>query len=430
MKTTWPSSIPNHGDLIVELLRLIKAARAPLANEEEQRIGLTLVGWRCLGRLAVKLRANLYFEHIDFKTLQDQLWELVSNYKATAMPVRPKDRQLAEDFVTRLARAPTRQTAYLGIHHLDLPNGTVVGGVHFLHPGDEEGLAEAFSGLRGAPPQLVCAVEVEAGTDELALARAQRLATTALGLVRQKILFGFRAKIYPGQVAFDLDRTYTWKRDGTLLGAGWWGGTERPMDTDLSSQTQWADGLRQLSEQRDALDPRLRERVDTCLDWLDVAARSTDWRVIIPAVFSAMEAILVPESSGLKAGAVTVRSVAVHVALEHAFFHPGETVAGYEWRSSLVHGEPTYDVSEAQGLEFAEDRQHWAFLVFSDYLTLVTQRPLRSIREVVAFLDADPAKEVCRWLKENGGHAVVEEYRKMVSGSERSSEVLAEKEHA
>ena len=75
-------------------------------------------------------------------------------------------------------------------------------------------------------------------------------------------------------------------------------------------------------------------------------------------------------------------------------------------------------------------RQHWAFLVFSDYLTLVTQRPLRSIREVVAFLDADPAKEVCRWLNENGGHAVVEEYRKMVSGSERSSEVLAGKEQA
>lgn len=57
---------------------------------------------------------------------------------------------------------------------------------------------------------------------------------------------------------------------------------------------------------------------------------------MLPVIFSAMEALLVPEVSGLKAGAVTVRSVAVHVALDELFFEPINIVEGYLCRSDLV----------------------------------------------------------------------------------------------
>ena len=84
--------------------------------------------------------------------------------------------------------------------------------------------------------------------------------------------------------------------------------------------------------------------MDTCIDWLDVAALSDRWRIIIPAIFSGMEALLVPETIGLKAEIVTVRSVAVHAALDHGFFDPGEIMAAYRLRSDLIHGTPTSEI--------------------------------------------------------------------------------------
>jgi hypothetical protein len=409
------SSIPNRGQLLSDIRLLLKCARTPLTTEADKRLGLTEAGLRGLVRLAHRMSANVYFEHHDFKALQEELWEVVRGYRAKSVAERPKWGEVSQELLLKLAREPVTQIAYLGIHHLDLPAGASIGAVRFLHPGDEDDLADAFAHL-GDPPRLIGAVEVVAGTDDLALMRARQAVLHALALIRQQTLFGFSAKIYPGQVAYGLDSRYTWRREGELRRAGWWGGLERPMDTDLSSQQPWAHQLRELSARRDALKPRLRERVDTCLDWLDIAALSIDWRVIIPAVFGAMEAILVPESSGLKAGAVTVRSVAVHVAVGNSFFHPRKTVYGYYWRSQLVHGEPTYDVNEKDALEFAEDRRRWAFLVHSDYLKLTATSSFDSVKAVVAHLDAGPANDVCKWLEEQGGEAVVEEYRKMLQG--------------
>lgn len=62
-----------------------------------------------------------------------------------------------------------------------------------------------------------------------------------------------------------------------------------------------------------------------------------------------MEAILVPESSSaLEAGVVTVRSVAVQVALEKEFLNPGEIMLGCQLRSDLVHGTPTSGVPDKE----------------------------------------------------------------------------------
>jgi hypothetical protein len=64
-------------------------------------------------------------------------------------------------------------------------------------------------------------------------------------------------------------------------------------------------------------------------------------------------AVLVPEtSSALKAGVVTVRSVAVHVALEEGFYDPGEIMLGYELRNDLVHGTPTPGVPDKEASDF------------------------------------------------------------------------------
>ncbi|MHB1499278.1 MAG: hypothetical protein ACYCXN_15370 [Acidimicrobiales bacterium] len=255
-------------------------------------------------------------------------------------------------------------------------------------------------------------MEITAGTNELALMRARRDANEALGLIRQKVLFGFPAKTYQNQVAFDLDGTFAWKSGSAINPVGRWF-LDRPINADLSTQPDWAADLRRLSELRDELASDLRERVDTCLNWLDIAARSSDWRVILPALFGGMEAILVPESTGLKSGVVTVRSVAVHVAIDQPFFNPESVVAAYYWRNQLTHGQATREVNEGDALEFAEDRRLWAFRVFSDYLSLTEEASFGNVKDVVAHLDAGPAIGVCRWLDANGGHEVVDEYIKM-----------------
>jgi hypothetical protein len=123
----------------------------------------------------------------------------------------------------------------------------------------------------------------------------------------------------------------------------------------------------------------------------------------------------VPENSGLKAGAVTVRSVAVHVSLDEPFFEPGEIVNGYDWRSALVHGSPTRNVNEMGLTALAEDRQIWAFQVFSDYLRLASNSKFQGVEELVLYLDTEHGERVADWLLKHGGADIVAEYRKMFS---------------
>jgi hypothetical protein len=139
---------------------------------------------------------------------------------------------------------------------------------------------------------------------------------------------------------------------------------------------------------------------------------------MLPAIFSAMEALLVPEDTGLKAGAVTVRSVAVHIALDEPFFNPIEIVEAYLWRSALVHGAPTRNVNETDLAALAEDRQMWAFRVFSDYLRLAASAGFGSVEALVSHLDSEQGEKVCGWLIEHGAEDIVAEYRKMLSPRE------------
>jgi hypothetical protein len=260
---------------------------------------------------------------------------------------------------------------------------------------------------------MVCEVEAVGGTDELLLGRARQTAEAGLALVRQQVLFGGMYKIYLDQVMFGFDGTYTIREGAEYARAGWWRQPRPiPMDFTTGSAGGWLAKLAGLSADYAAAGPGLRERVDTCVAWLDVAARSDRWRIMLPALFSAMEAILVPEtSSALKAGVVTVRSVAVHLAVGEGFFSPDQIMLGYRLRSDLVHGTPTSGVPDKVATDFAESRRLWAFNVFRDYLKLAKAEGAATVRDLVSRLDSQYCDKVCSWLEEHGGSEIVAEYR-------------------
>lgn len=411
MVTEPDPGYPERAALISDLCRLLKVARRPLSDQWKP-FDLDGDGWAQLDRVAGRLVRHLHFEYLGYDKLRNALREAAGRYKNSPDGQRPAIKQFAAETLDGLAQQPMRRTCYLGVKHLKLPHGTEVGDARFLILSEEAVLAQSFARFGDRAPELVCKVEAVGGTDDLVRERARKTAERALALVRQQALFGFMAKIYLDQVMFGLDGTYTWDQDADLAMAGWWR-DPAPIAMNLAepATAEWRARLDRLSVDYLSLAPALRERVDVCLGWLDVAARSDRWPIIIPATFSAMEAILVPERSGLKAGVVTVRSVAVHIAVGKGFFNPGRVMAGYQLRSDLVHGTPTPDVLDSEATEFAEFTRLWAFDVFRDYLTFAAAIQAGTITQIAAQLDNGPCNDVCTWLEEHGGSAVVTEYR-------------------
>jgi len=123
------------------------------------------------------------------------------------------------------------------------------------------------------------------------------------------------------------------------------------------------------------------------------------------------------EDSGRKAGAVTVRSVAVHAALEEGFFNPFETVQGYLWRNQLIHGAPTRDVNETELVALARTGA-MGFRVFADYLRLAERHGFESVGKLVSHLDKD-SETVCDWLVQYGGQEVVDDTRRCCRRQEK-----------
>jgi hypothetical protein len=369
-------------------------------------------GWDLLNRLVDRLARHLSFEHLERRELGDAFVAAVRRYKSPKGRQGRSNLEFAAEVLDGLAQEPLQRTLYLGVQHLKLPHGTTVGDVRFLLLSENPGLAQSFTGFGDAAPEMVCEVDSVAGTEELLRDRARQAAEGALALIRQQVLFGGMYKIYLDQVIFGLDGTYTWREGAGYAGAGWWRLTRPiPRDYTTGDQSVWFAKLNGLSADYKAVAPGLSERINTCLGWLDVAARSDRWQIIIPALFSAMEAILVPETFGLKAGVVTVRSVAVHVAVGEGFYAPQQIMLGYLLRNDLVHGTPTMDIPGKEATDFAESRRGWAFNVFRDYLKLAKDLGAATVKDVVRHLDTDPCDRVCAWLEEHGGSAIVAEYR-------------------
>jgi hypothetical protein len=382
---------------------LPKEAKSSLLDDE---------GWDLFNRLVDRLARHLSFEHLGRRELSNALVVAVRRYKSPDGRQGRRNQELAAEVLDGLAQEPMQRTLYLGVQHLKLPHETTVGDVRFLLTSEDPELAQAFRSLDDAGPEMVCEVEAVAGTEDLLRDRARQAAEGALALVRQQVLHGGMYKIYLDQVIFSLDGKYTWREGAGYAGAGWWRLTRPiPMDYTKGNQSDWLAKLDGLAADYGAVAPGLRERVDTCVGWLDVAARSDRWEIIIPALFSAMEALLVPEKAGLKAGVVTVRSVAVHAAVGEGFFSPDQIMLGYLLRSDLVHGKPTLGVPDREANDFAESRRLWAFNVFRDYLKLAKATGAATAEDLVSHLDSDHCAEVCLWLEEHGGSDVVAEYK-------------------
>ncbi len=412
---------PGRAELVGGMLPVLKAARRPLAPELE-RFGLDRDGWHHLDVLENRLVRHGHFEHLGREKIRDAIQEGALRYREVAADQRTPARQFAAEVLDAMAQEPMRRTVYLGVEHLRLPHGTVVGDVRFVELSNDPDLTEAFARFGDSAPELVCEVEVIAGTDDLLRERARDTAETALGLIRQQNLFGFNVKIYLDQIIYGLDGRYIWRDGTTIARAGWWRHKPHPTPMDLAhpNGTEWRAKLAELAELYSAVAPGLRPHVDTCIDWLDVAALSDRWRIIIPAIFSGMEALLVPETIGLKAEVVTVRSVAVHVADGHGFFDPGEIIAAYQLRSDLIHGNPTPEILDKDATDFADFRRLWAFRVLCDYLALAKSIGATKVRDIVPYLDDGKCNDVCVWLEQHGGSAVVAQYRKVASGGPTS----------
>ena len=404
---------PKRAELIGAMRPLFKAARRPLTPEWE-RFGLDRAGWQQLDLVVYRLARHEHFEHLTREQIRTTLRDAVVAYRDLGQAERPQARVTAAETLDTMAQEPLRKTVYLGVEHLSIPDGTVVGDVRFVDPSSDPQLLASFTCLGRAAPSLLCRVEATGGTRDLLLSRARDVAETALGLVRQQHLFGFSAKIYLDQVLYGLDGTWAWADGSTVTRSGWWRTKPRPIPVDFMSPNveRWRAQLAELSDLYLSVPLGLRPRIETCIAWLDVAALTDRWRIIIPAIFTGLEALLVPENAGLKAEAVTVRSLAVHAALEHSLSDPREIMFGYRLRSDLVHGTPTRDVIDKDETDFADSQRRWAFRLLYDYLQLVKTIGADDVGTVVSHLDRGTCNNVCNWLEERGGKAIVDEYRK------------------
>lgn len=354
------------------------------------------------------LLRDIRFEHWKRKELRATVLDAVAAMGLSSEDPAPSSRGAASVLLDRLAREPRTCTLYLGVENLDLPHGTVAGDAQFLRLAEEVELSEALARLPSETRSLLCAVEVTAGTSELLRECAREKAEIALGLIRQQALFGFRSRIYLDQVLFGLDGAYAIRIDGALH-TGWWR-KPRPIPMALTTNHAWIERLKELSNLRSAIRPGLQEAVNICIGWLDVAALSDNWRIVVTALFSAMEAILVPESRGDKGARVAVRGIAVHLAADtQVDFLQGADA--YRLRNALSHGGPTdHMILPSDAPDFAHRLQRWAFDIFTDYLTLAVREDADSVADLALSIEPQ-ALQACDLLTNYGFDDVADRYR-------------------
>lgn len=278
---------------------------------------LSTKGNRALWRLITELQANPWFESRDDDDLGKALDDATKAYRA-AKP-RPKNSAYARDVLDRIATTPERYQFYFGTTDLSVPTGLRVGPVTFMDPNDDPDLLEVHKRYNREVPELCAVVEGEGGTQRHALERARRQAERAVALLRQRGLFGRRGrsfKIYPDQVAFGLTGWYVFRTivGATVDGSGGWRQRPRakPLPFSFMNDDDLQTDLDELTSRLYGLQGDMLSRAITCLEWLDIAASDDRWRARIPFVFSAIEAILVPETIGRKGAVIAVRSAALH----------------------------------------------------------------------------------------------------------------------
>lgn len=361
-----------------------------------------------LERLIDQVAYHPRFEHHRKADVRSKLAAAVAGYQQ-GLDTRAR-RAIADAAIQDLTANPLRASVYFGIRDLTLPREVDIG-IGVITPADRrpELLLELAKAPRISAAALYCQVDAIGGTEPQLIARARPKALLALALLRQQLrtdLIG----VSHDQLRFDLDGTVICQ----LVDGRWYfrSRVSDDLSLDLPDEPEMMARLAAFGRTIITLAPEIRARVETALQWLEVAARAPDWKVGVPAIFAAMESLLVPERNVKDKDAVLlVRATTLQVIVEGQFSDPSRVLTGYGLRSDLAHGTPVTfrDVSAVTFLGWAE---RWAFQILTDFIKYATENlDARRPTSLTRALDAsDSVNDVCVWLKTVGGDDIVRAY--------------------
>jgi hypothetical protein len=418
--TSYSEARSLQGDLVV-LLR--SAAKSNPDMGDREHIGIAWGSpWQAIDRptyrrvvqLNARLARHLNFEYLTRKELEDALLKAISEYRNSSP--RPNIREYADAVLSEMAKPARSLVFYLGVNHLKVKKSLTIGDVEILTKAQAKRAIDNNrwpSAFNDSPS--FARLTIEGTNPQAQLQRARFAVQEALGAARLVIqeelgrMGGIRE-----QWLFDLSGDWV-ARYGARWSSGWWRKPE-PMLLELPDDARWRDPIKSFDESLTLVPERFRACCRTAINWLDAATREGYWRISIPMVYSAMESILVPETTGLKAEVVTVRSIAMQVAIGNPFRDPNKTLLGYSVRSALVHGGVTFDFDEKEAEDLRIDRQWWAFGVLKDFLVFIRDNERERLIEAMRDLDrSDSMRQVTEWFEGHGAEKLIAEYRKAVA---------------
>lgn len=410
--------------LIADLTALLKITRRRVSLDDSAlnfSRGSTALyldddGFELLDRLVQKLVRHLHFEHHAQRALKDGLTAVLADYQtAYRGGNRSRIKEIATTYIDATARSPESAQVFFGIVRLAIPNAVDVGIACFLPASEVPFLEPVVGSDNFAQCSTYCAMTATGGTTAKLVERAEHSAMLAGSLLRLHLRSSFR-NLHREQLLFDLHSRYAIvRKDGSTRGG--FHRRHQPASLEVSQlPPDWTAVVEAEGHSIRLLPARLRDRVDTALEWMDIEARAPTWKTQVPALFSAIESLLVPEDCGHKAEVVTVRSVILQLTLGESFFHPGYTYDAYLVRCDLLHGSPIDADVTGEIKELARTCQLWAREILSGYITYASQNNATTPKALVQSLDRSKAAASARhWFQQDGRDAeIVVKYRKEI----------------
>jgi len=417
------TTFAERSQLIADLLALLKMSRRSVPIDEfglrasigSLALALDAEGSGLLDRFAEKLLRHQYFEHRTRDELRNALIALLAEYQsAHCAGQRPPIKPIAEAFMDVTARPPTSARVYFGVRHLGLPAAVDVGLAHFLPALDVAFLEPVLGAEVFEACSLYCSVLATGGTTTKLVERAEHTAMLAGSLLRLHLRTTFR-DVHREQLLFDLHSHYAIVYDDDRPHRGFHRRSQ-PIPLDLAAVgPEWHTAVETEGRMLCSLPTPFRARVTTALEWMDTAARAPSWKTEVPAIFSAVESLLVPEDCGHKAEVVTVRSVILQLVLGESFFHPADTYDAYLIRCDLVHGSPVDADVTGERQQLAERCTWWAREILGGYITYASRSDAKTAEALIRSLDeCEAASRASQWFENHGagGAEIVAAYRR------------------
>jgi len=416
-------TFPDRTQLIADLAALLKMARRPVSLNDSgprgpagsNKFELDTEGLRLFDQLVQKLIRHLHFEHHDQSELNKDLIAVLADYQ-TALPGRHRRpiKKIATTFIDERARPPESAQVFFGIVCLAIPNAVDLGVARFFPASEVPFLEPVFGSDNFAQCSTYCATTATGGTTRKLVERAEHSALLAASLLRLHLRSSL-GDLHREQLLFDLHSCYAIVREDGAARRGFHRG-HQPAFLEVSQlPPDWTAVVEAEGHSIRSLPAPLRVRVNTALEWMDIEARAPTWKTQIPAIFSAIESLLVPEDCGSKAEVVTVRSVILQLTLGESFFNPANTYEAYLVRCDLVHGSPIDPDVTGETERLAGQCQSWAREILTGYITYASQSTATTPKALVQSLDrSEAAARAQRWFQEHGGEGaeIVVKYRK------------------